>query len=957
MSEAKALFLRHRAGDSDALPQLVERWSPSLRRLALRMKLTPHAADDAVQETWLAVLRSAATFDGERPFLPWLHALLRHSVANQRRRERRLLRALTMVASAAPDEACDDTAARHEAAACLRAALVELPAGLRRPLALHLLEGLSPKAIAARLGVTQGSVRVLLFRGRRALRRQLPPVLGLAGWFSLRDPRPGGARLAGRSALAAAALVVCAVPTVLSFTASDDVPNVAVVASSEASPASRASADAIQDSATRRESAIAERVLTIAVRDAAERAVPAVAVTIEPQNGTDPRLYRRTAVTDDRGVVHFPAAADVPFLVFTDRGANGSIAARGDRAALRIASARDVVVHAVDGRGVAIADAGVWLGTADDGHGAVVARTDEHGSCTLRAVPPDTTVALFADGHHRTVRTPIGDRATITLRANAGVDDVVVRVLDPRGEPLADALVFGGSCSDGVPSRLPTDVAPLLAPAIRVTTNDAGEARLASLEPGTHPIVVRAPGHAPFVLDVACGTGGRRIVECRLDPAAPVVGRAIDGAGNGIAGARVVLHSEHRSGDVELVTAADGTFVASAPPAAIDEIVAAASETEVVHLPTRGLAVSTPIAVVLPPLPRWSGRVVDEYDVPLAGHHLRFASSETRTARPDRVVTTAADGTFAITAPGNAYCRISLGASDWPVAIDVPSAAVTRHGTELEIVVPRAALPAGRLRGRLLDHDGRPVANRRLAGLLHGVHGDSLPKADLGHTDDAGRFDLGPLPAGRCTLVLDTTNDGSIAGLVGTFPVPTCGAHDVDVVLPPARELLGEFLFEDGDRPATALAVVRLPASDLTIATQPGALRQQLLPGTYSVSVAGEGFAWINDARITVDDDDLHARFALERANPIRLQPGTLPVGYHAGAGLWIRAADGAAPGRTLCRFELEPGVERAPWLAVDLPSGTYVAEVRCASGRIATAPFRVDDQLPSRDLQLRFDP
>lgn len=958
MNDAKTLFLRHRSGDPAALPLLVERLSPSLRRLALRMKLEPHAADDAVQETWLAVLSSAASFDETRPFQPWLHALLRHSAANQRRREHRMLRALTMLATEPAQGTDADSAARAEAATCLRAALGDLPSGLRRPLTLHLLEGLEPKAIAARLGVSQGSVRVMLFRGRRALRRQLPPVLGIAGLLSLDDPRPRGSRIASRATFAAAAaLVVCALPTAAMLWSHETAAPVQVAALAATRSPVAASNDAPAEPRILREAAAPQRTLAITVRDDAGRSVPAVAVTVEPRDGTDPRLHRRTDITDERGVVRFANAAEIPLAVFSDRGATTTVAAGAERADLFVRSSRDVVVHAVDDIGERVADAGIWLGTADDGHGAVVARTDDHGTCTLRAVTRDTTIALLADGHRRTTRVPIGDRDEVTLRTIADTEEVVLRVLDAAGAPLAGAKVFGGNCGDGVPPRVPTDVVPLLAPAIRVATDIGGEARLASLEPGTHPVVVRAPGHAPLVLDLSFGTGGQRLVTCRLDAAPPVCGRAADATGRGIANARIVLHSEHRSGDIELTTAADGTFAAEAAPIAIDEIIAGASDTEVVHVRLGARAPSTPLAIVMPSLPQWRGRLVDENGRPFADHELRFASTEQRTARPDRVVRTAADGTFAIVAPGNAYCRIGLRGTDWPFTMDVPSACVTRQGTNLEIAVPRASLPSGRLRGRLLDEDGVPVQNRRLGGVLHGLRGESLPKAEIGCTDAAGRFDIGPLPPGQCMLVLDASNDDSVAGIVGAYSVPEAGVEEVEVVLPHAQQIAGDFEFDDGTRPATALALLQLPGSDLTITTQPGRLRQRLLPGHYSLSIAGEGFAWINDTRVVMTDVDLHAKFTLERATTVRLQPGTLPAGCHAGAGLWIRATDGSFPGRTLCRFDLEPGGDCAHWLAVDLPPGSYVAEVQRLSGEIATAPFHVDDRQPTRDLRLRFDP
>lgn len=969
MSDTKSLFLRHRSGDPTALPQLVERLSPRLRLLARRMNLTAHSADDAVQEAWLAAIRSAHNYDPEQPFLPWLHGLLRHTVQNQRRRDQRQVRALAMLASGGErkndeGEAGEVAAARREAADHLRAAIRTLPRSLRDPLTLHLLDGLPPKDIANRLGLPQGTVRVLLFRGRLALRRRLPPALVLGAWTrpDLQPPRPC-ARAGMR--FAAAALVLGAMMPFFQWSflghpsADATVANTPMLVVESFSPTTDASPAFTTSSTTHRESASLAARLSVRVSDANGQPVPAVAVTIEPRDGTDPRLHRDTAVTNDDGTAWFPPAPAAGLRIFTDRGLDTVLAAGAATTLdLQLPGTRILEGKLTDDLGSPLANAGVWLGRADDdGYGAVVVRTAADGSFVLRAVPADATVAAFAEGHRRTPRVRTSGRTCLTLQATRGGGEVVVRVRDGAGNPLPDARVFAGHCADGVPARLPNEVAALLPPASRATTGANGEAVIAHLEPGTHPIVVRAPGHAPHTVEAIVDDGGRTILECRLENADCLCGRIVDTCGNPVVDAQVLLHSEDRSGDVTLRTASDGTFLAAAVPATIDELrITSSGHFHAHHRPDPAEG-SAPFEIELAPLPEWRGRIVDDTGAPLAGHEIRFDSSESRPARPDCVVTSCADGTFATVAPGAATCRVSVRAPHWPLSLDLPRTCVARLGTDVLITVPRDRLPSGRLHGHLAHADGTPVANRRIALVMFGPHGETTVRPDIGRTDAAGRLDIGPLPAGRCRLVLTATDSNSVAGVVGDYVVAAATSRDVTTVLPAPVSTTGRYHFPDGSHPRTLLAVVQVPGTDLTVTTQPDGLAQQLLPGDYHLHVVGEGFAWLQDVPLPARASTLCADATLELARTIRVQPAEWPADLDAGAGIWIRTNDGGTVGRRLCHFPLEGNDDRPFRMAIDLADGDYVVEARCASGRIARAPFRVSEVLADANLRLQFEP
>lgn len=69
------LLARHIAGDARAFDTLVSRYANGLYAFFQRLVGSSAAADDLVQETFLQVHLSAATFDPSRTFRPWLYTV------------------------------------------------------------------------------------------------------------------------------------------------------------------------------------------------------------------------------------------------------------------------------------------------------------------------------------------------------------------------------------------------------------------------------------------------------------------------------------------------------------------------------------------------------------------------------------------------------------------------------------------------------------------------------------------------------------------------------------------------------------------------------------------------------------------------------------------------------------------------------------------------------------------
>ena len=186
--EIDALFRRwQETGDPAALGKMFDGVAGDLFRVAVSLCGDGAAAEDAVQETFLAAMRAGGGFDRSRPVMPWLLGILGHKAVDARRSIRRRpdpLRVDPPIAS--PDPATE--AERREAVAQVREALDRLPDPYRAVALLRWEYGMEPGDIARVLGSPPGTVRSLLSRARERLERALRgvPLLAVLG---VRAPR------------------------------------------------------------------------------------------------------------------------------------------------------------------------------------------------------------------------------------------------------------------------------------------------------------------------------------------------------------------------------------------------------------------------------------------------------------------------------------------------------------------------------------------------------------------------------------------------------------------------------------------------------------------------------------------------------------------------------------------------------------------------------------------------
>ncbi len=160
------------AARESAMGELFELTRASVHGIALRVTGRADLAQDAVQETFVDVLRGIDAFRGEARLTTWLYRIaVRAAIRVASRASRR--------AAPLPDELAQrtdgppDALARREGAARILAALSRLPAAQRAVLALAALEDLPQIEIAAVLGIPAGTVYSRLHQARERMREVL----------------------------------------------------------------------------------------------------------------------------------------------------------------------------------------------------------------------------------------------------------------------------------------------------------------------------------------------------------------------------------------------------------------------------------------------------------------------------------------------------------------------------------------------------------------------------------------------------------------------------------------------------------------------------------------------------------------------------------------------------------------------------------------------------------------
>jgi RNA polymerase sigma-70 factor, ECF subfamily len=175
--ELVARFLSSRA--ERAFRELYRRHTPLIYRVSARLLYgearTRMSAEDVTQECWLRAVRGLEGFGWRSALATWLVGIAVRVCAEARRApavvhelDEYLESMLPPVFDAAALERVD-----------VERLLAALPAGYRTVVVLHDIEGFTHEEIGVALGISPGTAKSQLARGRRALRDAVDPNSGI----------------------------------------------------------------------------------------------------------------------------------------------------------------------------------------------------------------------------------------------------------------------------------------------------------------------------------------------------------------------------------------------------------------------------------------------------------------------------------------------------------------------------------------------------------------------------------------------------------------------------------------------------------------------------------------------------------------------------------------------------------------------------------------------------------
>lgn len=200
--EEGELVERLRRGEDSAFAALLDRYGAAMLRFARLYTDDAAAAEDALQETWIAVLRGIDRFQGRASLRTWIFRILVNRIRTRLRRESRFVSLSSMAGEPAVEpgrflhadhprwphhwkvppaswgESPEQRLLSAEVRELIEREISALPPGQREVVTLRDVEGWGSREVCNLLGISESNQRVLLHRARCRVRRALESYLG-----------------------------------------------------------------------------------------------------------------------------------------------------------------------------------------------------------------------------------------------------------------------------------------------------------------------------------------------------------------------------------------------------------------------------------------------------------------------------------------------------------------------------------------------------------------------------------------------------------------------------------------------------------------------------------------------------------------------------------------------------------------------------------------------------------
>ena len=158
------------AGDAAVYERLLREIASYVKSLVKRKLRDFSQVDDLCQDILLAIHKARHTYDSTRPFMPWLHAIVRFRLTDQLRKIYRGKRFEELDLDSDYHETYSEGPAKEDIDASLLDALHHLPEKQRHVVQLLKLEGFSVKEAALETGMSESALKVSAHRAYKAMK-------------------------------------------------------------------------------------------------------------------------------------------------------------------------------------------------------------------------------------------------------------------------------------------------------------------------------------------------------------------------------------------------------------------------------------------------------------------------------------------------------------------------------------------------------------------------------------------------------------------------------------------------------------------------------------------------------------------------------------------------------------------------------------------------------------------
>jgi len=159
-----------RAGQPDAIAGLYDLYGKTVYGVALRLSNSETDAEDVVQDVFIGLGRSLASFEGRGSLEGWIKRVTSRTALMRLRRQR--TRNEISIGAGIPAWSASAGSSPTDRLT-LEQALAGLPDELRAVFVLKEVEGYSHREIGEMLGIQPGTSKIRLHRARQGLRRSI----------------------------------------------------------------------------------------------------------------------------------------------------------------------------------------------------------------------------------------------------------------------------------------------------------------------------------------------------------------------------------------------------------------------------------------------------------------------------------------------------------------------------------------------------------------------------------------------------------------------------------------------------------------------------------------------------------------------------------------------------------------------------------------------------------------